>query len=208
MINKAIIAIAVAATLAACTSGTGATGGQQNPVPAKQSCAPGDNNYSWCINNPDNGPTLYPAPLPANTVKSKATNPGVGQVTGVCHFSIIGPMPDSTGDSGIRVEKQSVLVYIAFGTIWGYCTDTMHDFVLDVYLAYNGKQVAHVPFKGSPGPVNTSHIVSTHCVPGTYQIAAQYVGKDPAGNIITGQLGGKPKYLSAADCGLNPAGSH
>jgi hypothetical protein len=165
------------------------------------------------------------APAPQITVKASpaATNPGVGAVSGACHFSVKGPGADTTNGSGLKPKKVGKDSYDLAGIVWGYCTDVVHDFVIDLYvygapigatssgdLYHDSKahqlvhRAAHSP---TPGPVPYPYAISMPCIPGLQLQLVWFVSAtDEAGNLIgggpgTGQVyGGKIVSFTASDC--------
>lgn len=154
---------------------------------------------------------VNPAPAPGGvTVSShpQASNPGVGQVSGDCHLSIKGPAPDDTAGSGLKVKQLGSHTFVVAGFVWGYCTDHMPHYTLDLYIHYDAGagpyQVNHKTIGEAPGPVPTPFAITAHCLPGEYQLTYQLLAVDEAGNMIGGNkvYGGKPIAFTAKQCGL------
>lgn len=201
------LAVAALAGASACVSGgsSGGSGGQ--PAPQSSYCVPESQPNGVC---PGSGVKVSSSP--------QATNPGVGAVSGVCHFGIKGSSPDTTGDSGLKPTKMSPVLIGVTGVVWGYCTDTVHDFVIDlhIYGAPAGDahgdftkdpaahEMSHSENSTAPGPVPHPFAVSMmSCVPGLeFQLVWYITATDSAGNFIGGgPFGGAIRQFTAAECG-------
>lgn len=208
------IAALVGASADTC-GGSSDSGGSQQTAAAKQSCPAGDNNYSWCSNNPDNAP-----PSVAVSANPQPTNPGVGYVSGACHFSILGPAEDTTGGTGLKTKRMSEILVNVVGIVYGYCTDTIHDFTIDlhIYAAPTGdasgdftrdpnafevsNRSVHTPV---PGPIVVPYAITAQCLSGLeYQLVWFVTARDSAGNLIGDRShpnGGRVAQFSADQCG-------
>lgn len=205
-----VAALMIAAGLTACGSGTtGGTDNQQNNGGSNSDCG-----YTWnpC---PSGGVQVSANPQP--------TNGGVGQVSGICHFSIKGPSGDSgNGGSGLRPKLMSKVTGLInlVGIVWGYCTDTIHDFTLDMHVyggppgTHNGgtdftkNKQAHELVQRAvkspvPGPAPIPYAITMPCIPGLeLQLVYTFTAQDDAGNFIGGgPYGGSIVQYTAADCG-------
>lgn len=212
MIAKSVVSFAVISAMVLTAAGQCDNGSAGGPGPgggvAQPATVPTPSDCGWNIYDSACATPPPQGPVPVTTVSANpaATNPGAGTVTGVCHFSIQGPSGDTSRDSGMSVRRISPVSYIVSGIVWGYCTDTLSSFTLDLYLGYysgNTPQVvAHRTITQAPGPVQTPFAVTTPCVPGTYQLTVQYLATDQAGNVISGKFGGKTRLWGSADCGI------
>jgi hypothetical protein len=189
----------LALLVSGCASGT--TSGPA-PAPAQQTCAPGDDNYSWCVK-------ATPQP----------TNPGVGHVSGACRFSVKGPAADTTRGSGLSTKRMSVHLTLVTGIVWGYCTDTIHDFTLDMYVYAapagdasgdfsqdpKAHQLSHKPWTTPPGPAPVPYPITSPCAPGLeYQLVFHITATDSAGNLIPGgPYGGQIVSFTPEQCGVS-----
>lgn len=201
-------ALALTAALAGCPAGSGQRSGGSNPAPKSSFCVP----ESGDCGGSSGGVKVSANPQPSNA--------GVGTVTGACRFSIQGPPADTTGGSGLKPKKTSPMMVIVAGIVWGYCTDTIHDFTIDmhIYGAPTGDasgdftkdpkahELSHSENHTAPGPIPTPFAVTAPCVPGVeYQLVWYIVATDPAGNFVGGgPYGGRIRAFSASDCGIVP----
>lgn len=147
-----------------------------------------------------------------------ATNPGVGHVSGACRFSIKGPAADDTGGSGLKPRRMSSGLVVVAGIVWGYCTDVIHHFTLDMHIYVAPAGDAHGDFtKDSaaheisskawhtpPGPAPVPYPITGPCSPNLkYQLVWYQTGTDDAGNFIGGgPYGGQIVSFTAAQCGV------
>lgn len=228
-----LLVVTLLLALTACPSGSGSGGGSGPCVPESGTCPPAPvtggadsaqgssptpcpSTYTFdpCYKTPAD--TEGPEP-PAATVSANpaATNPGVGQVTGVCRFTI-------QGDTGLTAKRMSSVLVEVVGIVYGYCTDVIHDFTIDLHIyaaptgdahgdftkdpnAFEvGSRTAHKPI---PGPNKVPYAITVQCLPGLeYQLVYFVTAYDPAGNPIGSRshpLGGKVAEFSAEECGLS-----
>lgn len=185
------------------TAGTG-TGGGANSKPSME-CMPGVD----CPGDSHGGSNPQP------------TNPGAGQVSGICHFGL----QSSSGDkgaagSGLRPKQMSPVLINLVGLVYGYCTDIVRDFTLDLHI-YGGPPGTHTggtDFTKNkrahelsyrevkspiPGPVPTPYAITMPCIPGLeLQLVYTLTARDEAGNFIgSGPNGGSIVQFTASQCG-------
>lgn len=119
---KKIVALSTAALMAltlVAGCGSGTTGGTDNPQPAKQSCPPGDNDYSWCSNNPNN--SQQTAPVGGGDSSPKASKQPLPQDTyafrwgdykfGSCTLALF------PGYMGLTVSQAHVVILAGTGCV-------------------------------------------------------------------------------------------
>lgn len=214
-----VAALMAASALTACTSGT--TGGNQdtNPAPTQNSECRG---YTF---DPPGCPdsTAKAAPPSVSTVKANppATNPGVGHVSGICRFSIQSPSGDKGVEgSGLRPKKMNETLINIVGFVYGYCTDIIHDFTLDMHI-YGGppgtaqggtdftknKRAHELVYREVktpiPGPIPVPYAITMPCVPGLeMQLIYTLTARDDPGNFIGGgPYGGNIVSFTREQCG-------
>jgi len=212
-----------AAVSAACAYGP--SGGHRNPAPAPSQAAPTQNSdcrgYTW---DPPGCPdsTAGAHPSVAVSANPQPTNPGVGQVSGDCHFSIKAPSGDTTGDTGLRLKRMSSVLVEVVGIVYGWCSDTVHDFTIDlhIYAAPTGdasgdftKDPKAFEVKSRtgvrtpvPGPVPVPYAITAQCLPGLeYQLVWFVTAYDSANNLIGSRshpYGGRVAEFTAEQCGV------
>jgi hypothetical protein len=205
-LGASIASLALAA-LAACSYGStgGSSSGGSNPNPGSSYCVPESGNCG--------GPQISANPQP--------TNQGVGHVSGICHFSLTSPAGSKgDGGSGLKPKKSGPVLITLSGIVWGYCTDTVRDFTLDLHI-YGGPPGTHTTgtdFTKNkrahelsyrevkspiPGPVPTPYAITMPCIPGLeLQLVYTVTARDQAGNFIGGgPYGGSIVQYTAKDCG-------
>lgn len=219
----AAVLLAVAAAVgASADSCSGSSPGSNTGNPAPTQPAPHDTECRGYTFDPPGCPdsTAGPRPSVAVSANPQPTNPGVGQVSGDCHFSIHGPVEDTTGGTGLRAKRMSDVLVEVVGIVYGYCTDTVHDFTIDlhIYAAPIGdahgdftkdpnafevsNRTAHTPV---PGPNLVPYAITAQCLSGLeYQLVWFVTAYDSAGNPIGSRshpYGGRVAQFSAAECG-------
>lgn len=118
--RAAIAAVSAGTIISGCANDSGANGGGSVPTsaPAKQSCPPGDNGYSWCSNGPDNQQQQQPSAHPTFT--------GSGPIRfgdwmfGDCSLSLWPPY------TGLTLHASGNLVILASTACVGYQVSEIH----------------------------------------------------------------------------------
>ena len=173
------------------------------------------------------GCQVNPAPSSGGTsgvhvsANPQPTNGGVGHVSGVCHFSIDSPSGDKGVEgSGLRPKKMSSTLINIVGLVYGYCTDVIHNFTLDLHVyggppgtAQGGTDFMHnsraheLSYREAktpiPGPTPIPYAITMPCVPGLeLQLIYTLTALDEANNFIGGgPYGGRITSFTAAQCG-------
>lgn len=154
-------------------------------------------------------------------VNPAPTNSGAGQVSGICHFGLTSPNGDNgAAGSGLRPKKMGPVLINIVGLVYGYCTDTIHNFTLDMHI-YGGppgthlsgtdftknKQAHEMSYREVktpiPGPVPTPYAITMSCIPGLeMQLVYTLTALDTADNLVgAGPDGGDIVQFTREQCG-------